>query len=168
MSLPLVIDVEASGLGRGSYPIEVGVAMPDGETRCMIIRPQQDWLHWDQQAEQMHGISRAVLQQFGRHVADVAHDLNQWLAGEVVYSDAWGNDSSWLALLFDCAGVAQQFKLESLRSLLSEEQVQYWHQVKEQVILESDFCRHRASNDALILQATFVETLKMVNRQPLS
>ena len=27
---PIVIDVEASGFGKGSYPIEVGVVLPDG------------------------------------------------------------------------------------------------------------------------------------------
>ena len=32
-TLPAVLDVEASGFGAGSYPIEVGIAMPDGTTR---------------------------------------------------------------------------------------------------------------------------------------
>jgi len=167
MMLPLIIDVEASGLGRGSYPIEVGVALPNGETHCMLIRRQNDWLHWDQQAEQLHGISRETLELFGRDARDVAIQLNQWLAGEVAYSDAWGNDSSWLALLFDCAGISQQFKLESLRSILSEKQLENWHSVKEQVIVDNNFRRHRASNDALILQYAFSQTAKLVGQQQL-
>ncbi len=160
---PFIIDVEASGLGRGSYPVEVGVAMPNGDTHCMIIRRQDDWQHWDDTAEQLHGISRQVLASCGQEPVEVAAHLNYWLAGETVYSDAWGNDSSWLALLFDCAGSVMQFKLESLRSVLTEEQLQYWHQVKEQVAADNNFRRHRASNDALILQKTFCETARLAN-----
>ena len=162
MTGPLIIDVEASGLGRGSYPIEVGVAMPDGETHCMIIRPEEDWQHWDEAAERLHGITREVLQAHGRTTLDVARHLNQWLAGELAYSDAWGNDSSWLGLLFDCAGIAQQFKLESLRKLMTEQQVEQWHTVKEQVVVEHNYRRHRASSDALILQKTFSRTAGML------
>ena len=158
MIRPLIIDVEASGFGRGSYPIEVGVAMPDGETYCMIIRPEDDWLHWDEEAEGLHGISREVLQEHGRSPLEVAEHLNQWLADELVFSDAWGNDSSWLGLLFDCAGIGQHFKLESLRKLMTEEQAEHWHDAKDRVIVESGFRRHRASSDALILQETFCQT----------
>ena len=32
MELPIIIDIEASGFGRGSYPIEIGYHMPDGES----------------------------------------------------------------------------------------------------------------------------------------
>jgi hypothetical protein len=35
-----VIDVEASGFGRGSYPIEVGFVLPDGEAVCTLVRPR--------------------------------------------------------------------------------------------------------------------------------
>ena len=158
MKAPLIIDVEASGLGRGSYPIEVGVALPNGDTHCMLIRREDDWLHWDDEAEGLHGISRESLQKHGRNVVDAALHLNEWLAGELVYTDAWGNDSSWLAQLFEYAGISQQFKLESLRTLLSDKQLQCWHPVKERITAECGFQRHRASNDAVILQRTFCQT----------
>jgi len=156
--LPLIIDVEASGFGRGSYPIEVGVVMADGISHCMLIRPELEWKHWDDSAEQLHGISREQLQRYGRPVTEVAASLNDWLRDQQVYSDAWGNDSSWLALLFDAAGHRQQFKLESLRGLLSEQQLQWWHQTKDDIVASSDFNRHRASYDALILQRTYQQT----------
>ncbi len=127
---PLVIDIEASGLGRGSYPIEVGLAMPDGSSYCMIIRPEEDWQHWDASAEALHGISRELLLKHGRSPREVARELNSMLAEQVAYSDAWGNDSSWLGLLFDAAEVPQHFRVESLRSLLSEPQAAIWHDVK--------------------------------------
>ena len=165
MLRPLIIDVEASGLGRGSYPIEVGVVLPDGETHCMIIRREEAWQHWDEAAQSLHGITREVLETYGQSSLEVAKQLNQWLTGELVYSDAWGNDSSWLALLFDCAGIPQQFKLESLRRLLSEQQVEHWHVVKDQIIAENNFSRHRASTDALILQKTFCQTADMTAKK---
>ncbi|MFT5693139.1 MAG: hypothetical protein ACI92E_002475 [Oceanicoccus sp.] len=158
MVRPLIIDIEASGFGVGSYPIEVGVALGNGETRCMIIRRESDWVHWDDGAESLHGISRDDLNRHGKMVEEVATALNKWLQGQVVYSDAWGNDSSWLALLFEYANVTQRFKLDSLRSLLDESQVENWHKTKEQVAEASKFQRHRASNDALILQQTYCKT----------
>ena len=156
--LPMIIDVEASGFGRGSYPIEVGVVMADGVSHCRLIRPEFEWQHWDDSAEQLHGISREQLQRYGRPATEVAACLNDWLRDQRVYSDAWGNDSSWLALLFDAAGQRQQFRLESLRGLLSEQQLEYWHQTKDNIVASSDFKRHRASNDAVILQRTYQQT----------
>lgn len=158
---PLVIDVEASGFGVGSYPIEVGVAMPDGKVRCMIVCPEPEWQHWDDKAQALHGISREILLEHGSPVRVVAEQLNEWLEGETVYSDAWGNDSSWLALLFDAAGITQRFKLESLRALLSDLQVSRWHETKEKVASEIDCQRHRASHDARVIQQTYEQTAKL-------
>lgn len=42
---PAVLDVEASGFGRYSYPIEVGYALPDGRVFCTLIRPEPHWTH---------------------------------------------------------------------------------------------------------------------------
>lgn len=158
---PVVIDVEASGFGSGSYPIEVGVAMPDGKVRCMIIRPEPHWDHWDEEAEALHGISREILLKYGSPVRQVAEQLNKWLAGQTVYSDAWGNDSSWLAQLFDAAGISQHFKLESLRVLLSEHQLSLWQDTRDQLLSENDNPRHRASFDARVIQQTFEKTAKI-------
>lgn len=163
-----MIDVEASGMGRGSYPIEVGVALPGGETHCMIIRPEQEWLHWDNHAEDMHGISRQTLQEYGHNVKEVARQLNAWLGGTVAYSDAWGQDSSWLALLFETAEMSQHFQLDSLRSLMSEQQAAIWHDVKAQVVDDCGYRRHRASQDALILQHTFVRTAALTAKRSAS
>lgn len=158
MLRPLVIDVEASGFGAGSYPIEVGVALDSGETRCMIIRPEPEWQHWNLTAESLHGITRELLIKKGCSAKKAALNLNKWLAGTVVYSDAWGNDGSWIALLFDAAGVTQQFKVESLCCILSEEQIEKWHKTKSTIEEASLFQRHRASNDALVIQQTYCLT----------
>ncbi len=158
---PVIIDVEASGFGRGSYPIEIGFVLGNGQSHCALIRRQPEWQHWDARAEKLHGISRQTLEKYGKDVVEVATMLNQQLAGEVVYSDAWGHDSSWLALLFDAAELSQHFCLEPLRSLLKEKQLKAWHETKEQVAEDYGFPRHRASNDALILQTTYSQTLQL-------
>lgn len=152
--IPIIIDVEASGFGRGSYPIEVGVVLGDGTTHCFLIKPHASWHHWDTDAEAVHGISRRILQTFGKPVRDVAQALNELLQHKTAYSDAWGHDRSWLAKLFDAAELPQRFHLESLRGLLGERQLPRWHPVKSEITDVLGRQRHRASTDALILQRT--------------
>ncbi len=148
------IDVEASGLGVGSYPIEVGVALPNGKTRCTLICPPPHWSHWDGSAEDVHGISRDQLLVNGRSVFKVAMMLNEWLDGQTVYTDAWGNDSCWLARLFAEAGITQRFNVDSIVQILTDAQQSRWHQTREQVQQSLAIDRHRASNDALVIQQT--------------
>jgi len=154
--LPVVIDVEASGFGAGSYPIEVGIALPDGTTRCYLIRPAPDWQHWDPAAESVHRITRSILATHGKPLRDVAEHLNGDLRGLTVYSDAWGYDRSWIARLFDAAGIPQHFRLESLRTLMTDEQVSHWDASRRAVQESLGVVRHRASADALVIQRTFL------------
>lgn len=149
------IDVEASGFGAGSYPIEVGLAMTCGQMHCTLIRPEDDWLHWNEETEPLHGITRDVLLVNGKSALKVAMLLNEWLDGETVYTDAWGNDSCWLTMLYQAANIQQRFKIDSVACLVSQEQMSQWHSTKNLVIQEMDLQRQRASSDALILQTTF-------------
>jgi hypothetical protein len=155
ISLPTVLDVEASGFGRNSYPIEVGFVLPDGHTFCTLIRPQAHWTHWDEQAARTHHIPRQVLEERGQDVNRVAERLNADLRGLTVYSDGWANDYSWIGALFDEAGLSPAFRLENLRKLLSEAEAEKWHVVKTQITSERGAQRHRASADARLLQLTF-------------
>ncbi len=164
--VPAILDFEASGLGRGSYPIEVGYVMSDGGSGCMLIKPEADWLKWNAEAELLHGIPRTQLLRNGRGVVDVARSLNAALAGLTLYSDAWGNDQTWLALLFDRAGFSAQFRLEALRALLSEAQATIWHSTRQVVARELALARHRASSDARILQQTYLRTLQITGAPP--
>lgn len=158
-----VLDIEASGFGRGSYPIEIGFVLADGVSHCVMIKPSSDWVHWTKEAEALHGISRETLRTKGRSVRQVADYLNEQLEGLCLYSDAWGNDSSWLALLFEVAGVAMHFKIESLATIMSPAQKALWHDVKCQLQQQSLSPRHRASNDACIIQQTWLRTAELTN-----
>lgn len=160
--LPVFLDIEASGFGAGSYPIEVGCVLPDGRTLCCLVRPAEGWRHWDEAAEAIHHITREVLLRHGLPVDDVVSRLDAALRGHEVYSDAWGNDYAWLSRLYDEAGRVPGFHLRSLRELLSEEQAEHWHEVKNGVAEELHTPRHRASNDARVLQATYARLCAQV------
>lgn len=151
---PTIIDVEASGFGSNSYPIEVGFVLPDGASYCALIRPAAGWTHWDDAAEQVHKVSRDTLRKHGHPTTEVARKLNDQLQGQTVYCDAWYHDFTWLSRLFHAAGSAQAFRLEDVRTLLNEAQAEHWHLTKLQIQAELGLPRHRASNDAKILQAT--------------
>ncbi|HMW15147.1 MAG TPA: hypothetical protein PKC34_06340 [Pseudomonadales bacterium] len=153
--LPCIIDVEASGFGAGSYPIEIGFVLPTGRAHCYLLRPLPDWGHWDATAERIHRIDRATLLRHGRALPEVADALNHHLQGSKVYTDAWGQDMAWLALLFDSAGVKQRFVLESIRALLSDAQAAAWSGMKQQAMVELRLDRHRASHDARIIQLAY-------------
>ncbi|MET0382019.1 MAG: hypothetical protein ABW032_01215 [Burkholderiaceae bacterium] len=151
-ALPCVMDIEASGFGRGSYPIEIGFVLPDGTAYCTLIQPDETWTHWDSGAQRMHGIPRALLLSHGRCAAEVAGELNRRLAGRSVYSDNWAHDYTWLARLFESAAVRPKFQLRHLRELLSEVDTLVFDEACETVARQLRLRRHRASSDARVLQ----------------
>jgi hypothetical protein len=153
--VPIIIDLEASGFGAQSYPIEVGVVKQNGERFCSLICPQQDWTHWDEHAQQLHGISRQLLKKSGRSVRDVCHDLNKFLKGATVYSDGWVVDQPWLIKLFYAANLQMTFSISPLEMLLNETQMNLWHHTKESLLAKINQPRHRASHDAALIQDTF-------------
>jgi hypothetical protein len=156
---PYIIDIEASGLGAGSYPIEIGLALGPDQRYCSLIRPTQDWSHWDEEAEKVHQIKRETLLSVGRPVTEIALELNQLLSGRVVYSDAWGVDNPWVIELFAAARIHQEFTVSALEMILSEAQIDMWRQTRDEVVKELGLRRHRASNDSWILQETYRRTL---------
>jgi len=151
-ALPCVLDIEASGFGRGSYPIEIGFVLPDGTAYCSLIVPDADWTHWDGDAERVHGISRALLQRHGRSVPEVAHELNHRLEGRTVYCDNWAHDYAWLARLFESADAVPTFRLRHLRELMSEHGAEGFDAARRVVERNLQLRRHRASSDARVLQ----------------
>ncbi|HAC33869.1 MAG TPA: hypothetical protein DCF45_05045, partial [Gammaproteobacteria bacterium] len=133
-AIPAIIDVEASGFGPDSYPIEVGLILADGERFCSLILPPEDWTHWNEEAEIIHGVSRSVLQTYGTPMAEVTEKLNSLLSGQTIYSDGWVVDKPWLITLFSRAGMNMNFYLSPLEMILSESQMERWHEVKTEVI----------------------------------
>ena len=84
---------------------------------------------------------------------------SQWVqpsAGRTVYCDGWGRDYPWLATLFDAAGLAPTFRLESVRRLLEEQRLAGVPELQRQALTALGIDRHRASNDARALQVALV------------
>jgi DNA polymerase III epsilon subunit-like protein len=158
--VPAVIDVEASGFGTQSYPIEIGYVLPDGTLACFLVRPEVHWIHWDEAASQVHGISRHLLLSVGKPVTQVAQWLNDQLKGMTLYSDSWAHDYFWLATLFEEANLVPLFKLEHFACIIPEEDLGKWDDVRAGIQSELGLQRHRASNDALILQRTWVRLME--------
>ncbi|MDP2607835.1 MULTISPECIES: hypothetical protein [unclassified Oceanobacter] len=154
--VPPIIDLEASGFGSGSYPIEVGYALEDRMVTCCLIRPAPSWCHWSEEAEKIHGISRSMLESDGLGPREVALRMNDALRGKTLYSDAWSYDSSWLGRLFDEADLVQRFRIDAINRLLSQEQMEAWHDTKNSLWDELKIERHRAANDVRVLQETFL------------
>ncbi|MFK4752417.1 3'-5' exonuclease [Oceanobacter antarcticus] len=154
--VPPIIDLEASGFGSGSYPIEIGYALEDRMVNCCLVRPAPSWRHWSDDAEKIHGISRNMLEEDGLSPREVALRLNDALRGKTLYSDAWSYDSSWLGRLFDEAELIQRFRIETINRLLTQEQMEAWHDTKDSLWAEMSIDRHRAANDVRVLQETFL------------
>ena len=153
---PAILDIEASGFGLGSYPIEVGFVTADDQPWCSLVRPEPEWQHWDPEAAGVHGITRQQLLLHGRSSREITQVLNERLAGQTIYSDAWAHDYTWLGRLFDVAGCSPHFKLDNLRALLTDAQAAQWHEVKQSVAQRLGLQRHRASADARLLQQTYL------------
>ena len=162
MNQPIIMDIEASGFGSGSYPIEVGVVLGDNTEYSWLIKPLSHWQHWCSQAETTHGISREQLKREGQDPARVAAELNQLLHHSRAYSDAWVYDSTWLARLFYETGQQTAFRLDSIHALLSDSDREQWQRCRNAVLASSGLKPHRAGTDAAIIQ----QTLAMVLSDP--
>lgn len=160
---PVIIDVEASGFGPDSYPIEVGVALDNGEKYCALVQPAPNWTHWDPNAEQVHRVPRDILMEYGKPMRTVAGELNHLLKGKNVYTDGWVVDNPWLIKLYAEAGMNRDFAVRALEMILSEDQMNIWHETKDKCVAALELRRHRASNDAVLIQQTFIKTKEAVS-----
>lgn len=156
---PIIIDIEASGFGGTSYPIEVGIALDDDTKYCALILPAPDWDHWDDAAEKVHRIARDVLETYGKPIHAVASELNELLEGKTLYTDGWVVDKPWLTTLFHKAQLNMKFSVSPLEMILSEKQMERWHETKDKMLADLKKQRHRASFDAWIIQETYKRTL---------
>ncbi|WP_100656300.1 hypothetical protein [Alteromonas flava] len=160
--LPSIIDIEASGFGADSYPIELGVVRDDGARFCRLIKPFDDWCHWDEQAASLHGITREKLLRHGNDGIDVCLALNAFVGDSTIYSDGWVVDQPWLIKLYAAANCQMSFRVSPLESLLKEIHLLRWDMIKSDVTVEYGGSRHRASVDAMIIQQTFQRVTHLV------
>lgn len=110
-----ILDIEASGLGDDSYPIEIAWSSLDSEdSYSTLINPDSagGWGHWDDYAEaHIHRLSREQCCRDGGNVIAVVEKVEQLLAEYPVFSDAHWQDQQWLNRLFKAVGKRPSAKL---------------------------------------------------------
>ncbi len=106
------VDVEASSLLPGSYPIEVAWVDENGQGESYLIRPAPEWQadgdpYWSAESQRVHGIERGTLLQEGMPYQAVAKWAVRALAGPgtMVCSDQPSSDGMWLDRLLVAAGL---------------------------------------------------------------
>jgi len=159
-----VLDIEASALGAGSYPLEVGVALVRDPTRIIevgasLIRPTEAWLRnglWSDASAAVHGIPLELAAGDGYEVEQVCDWLNALLGSRtIVASDAPRYDQDWLDTLFRAAGREQRFTLYNFEILTADFSSDQHRQLA--YLLSRAPVPHRAGPDALRLASRLME-----------
>lgn len=153
----IILDIEASSLGPGGFPLEVAwcVLGPTRKVVSALIAPDPDWLEhgtWDPAAAEMHGLTIEYLQANGEQPGIVADRLNASLAGCHVFTTAPSVDSSWLGILLECASSKAYFAVMHFDELLggsSPDAVRRAYQLAS----SASHHRHRAAGDVSYLLA---------------
>ena len=117
---PFFIDLEATGFGPESYPIEIAWSDATGEITRYLINPASvpGWDSWDDGAELVHGLERKRLIRNGWPADFVAERVAEALGGHRVYSDAPDYDQRWLGRLFTAVRQPTPVRLEHVDELL--------------------------------------------------
>ncbi len=150
------LDLEASGLGPASWPVEVGWCFLSGRPQTMLIKTADGWpdTAWDPAAEKLHGLSRAKLARAGRPPRIICETMNDALADAVVYSDAPDWDGFWLYRLFEAAKIRRRFDLLNFAELFERVSPARFNEAKAVAQAKTPH-RHRARPDVLHMRALF-------------
>lgn len=148
----LFIDIEASGLGIDSYPIECGWTVWNGEGDATLIN-HQPWLessYWDSQAELLHGISKESLKDApdAKTALKIITDKTQ---EGILFSDCPKMESIWLSLLSSASQDRMKWTIHDATSLfgksLKDERMA--NSIMEK--FKTTGHHHRAQGDSLVL-----------------
>lgn len=113
------IDVEASGLMQGSFPVEAAW-MASGELGEVLISPSGCWdeSRWDGDAEAMHGLTLNEVKRRGRHPRIAAAALEKAFRDRLVFSDSPVHDTAWADMIHEAGGVPRSYRIETVGRLL--------------------------------------------------
>lgn len=139
----ICIDIEASGLGPDSYPIEVAWKCDSsGAQDEFLIDPAsvEGWDYWDEFAEELHCIEHEQLGRKGITAAQACERLNAALAGKTLTCDAYDFDLFWMRRLFHSQQMPMRFRIQGIERLLTPEQCEAYRK-------STRFRRHRALRD---------------------
>lgn len=116
------IDIEASGLGDNSFPLEIGWTKDGIDIHEFFIKPHVSWdiEEWDPNAENLHGISKDFILENGINSIDIALIMNEHLSGYTLLSDSHLNDIKWINKLFVSNEIKREFKIVSIDLFLNK------------------------------------------------
>ena len=108
------LDFEASSLMRGSFPVEVGLAIGGGGVHSWLIRPAPGWEEWSPASQAVHGLTLAQLHAEGADVSTVAASVLDVCSGPdcVLASDNPSHEQIWLDRLLDAAGLPRSLHVQ--------------------------------------------------------
>ena len=176
----LFLDIEASSLSEGSYPIEVAWGDESGQIESHLINPYlypDSFTDWSPDAQAVHGLSRDYLNENGKHPKQVAERLCSELNGHLVVSDAPDFDNFWLQRLFDAVGMSNLIEIQHIESQLQKVlPIEYWmsepesdklpiEHIYERALEKHPLPMHRAANDVEYLISLYKEAKKVSNKK---
>lgn len=145
------LDFEASGLHPDSYPIEIGIVGPDFEFEA-LIQPVRYWTHWSYDAQDMHGISRDLIESHGVTPIQLCQQLNDRFSGQVLWSNSH-YDALWVDILFEAAGIQPEFEIKDIMAEVDILRLPDYHSGG------NDALEHRALSDARNIRACWLAYL---------
>jgi hypothetical protein len=156
-----IIDFEASGRHRSSYPISVGITNGYKEYYA-LIRPMAHWQFWSAEPQKLHRIAREALVKQGSLSTVVAHRLNDLLSGQKVYCDAIAWDGFWARILFADNGLHPHFQLHDIASLFeADTQLEKFLHERTRLVSSAQYQLHCAIDDACIIRQALVVALEI-------
>lgn len=161
--MDIIIDIEASGLGSQSYPVEIAWASaPHYEVTSHLIRPLPGWLAvesaWDRKAEKLHGLSRELLLEEGRCVYEVSEFILASFVGADLYSDSPEFDEHWLNMIIKHKKTS--FSVRDIEDIIPRTIDAATRRKTKLAAFRGSCSRHRAGTDVLSL----VNYVKCSNR----
>lgn len=111
-----ILDIEASGIGDDSYPVEIAWCHVDGsQSFSTLINPDsvESWVGWSDEATR-RGLARQECCERGEPAAYVAQRVSRLLTGYPVFSESPAQDQKWLDALFSATGKPKPVQLMPL------------------------------------------------------
>ena len=154
----LIIDIEASGLDNDSYPIEIAIGNCD-QVNSWLIKPLPTWKYWNENAEEIHGISREYLEENGKSALEVANQIYSFLENKngLLYSDASRWDALWIDRLFLDTATTKNYHILPIDDLVEYFDPYLFDQRKTQISYSDSIPLHRAANDVRIISKALKE-----------
>jgi len=123
MQLPRFLDIEASSLGMDSYPIEIAWSDHQGNIESYLINPYlvDEWIDWDYNAQQIHGITRKQCREEGISPNWLCNRMSQSIKpGEIIYADGGVFDENWVDVLYGAGSLLgyAQFRITHSDSVM--------------------------------------------------